>query len=314
MNDLKIPDKLGNLKGVYHVKISARYLAPLAVLLIFAPLPVLALIYAPTLVHRIVAFVFSLIFVPPIIWVSLKAISALRDELSIYSNGFAYKSRKGIQICLWSQVKDRTDVLDFGNRPKVTSVKKRNREKILFAYGMRGLDVIANELDRYEFSQIPESEKITEAEADALEPKTLGELKATYHVKNTIGEIVPLGMLLLVAGFGAVLPIANNNVWLIPGCSLPLAIPFCLYLWQIVRARKDELKIYENGFTYLSRKGQADCLWHEIEDYSTVRRKSDIASIKKVNGPWITIARNIQGTEDLMPHLRTVITYTGPES
>ena len=314
MNDLKIPDKLVNLKGVYHVKIGARYLAPLVIVLVFVPLPVLAFIYAPTLVHRIVAFVFSLIFVPPIIWVSLKAVSGLRDELSIYSNGFVYKSRKGVQTCLWSQVKNRTDILDSGNRLKVTSVEKRNREKILFAYEMRGLDVIANELDRYEFSKIPDSEKISTAETDALEPKNLGELKAAYNVKNTISEIVPLGMLLLLAGFGAIIPLANNNLWLIPGCFLPLAIPLCLYLWEIIRTRKDELKIYENGFTYLSRKGMADCFWHEIEDYSTVRRKSDIASIKKASGPWIKIAKNMQGTVDLEPHLRTVIKYSGPEA
>jgi hypothetical protein len=92
-----------------------------------------------------------------------------------------------------------------------------------------------------------------------------------------------------------------------------MAIPFFVYLWSIISTRKDELKVFENGFTYHTRKELVSCLWDEIEDYSTVRRSTDISGIKKENGPWISLASNMQGIDDLRPHLRTLVKWTGPE-
>jgi len=234
------------------------------------------------------------------------------DELRIYENGFIYKGRKGIQSSLWSQIKDHSDILDIGNRLKIASIEKKNKEQITFAYKMRGLDVLFHEFDEYEFSKIPESEKAT-AEDLAKQPKTLGEIKATYHVKNTLFDLFPLALLLLVAGFGVLMPVANNNALLIPVCSVPMAIPFVVYLWTLIRTKRDELKIFENGFTYQSRKELVSCLWDEIEDYSTVRRSTDISGIKKEYGPWISLASNMQGTDELRPYLRTLVKWTGPE-
>jgi hypothetical protein len=55
-------------------------------------------------------------------------------------------------------------------------------------------------------------------------------------------------------------------------------------------------------------------LWHEIIDYQIVRRGPEIAGIKKGDGTWINISTHMQGTDELRPHLRTVIEYTGPET
>jgi len=304
--------KLGAEKGVYRIKFGLGYFWIHIVCLAIAGLGLAIFLGADVLWKQIVSGIFFLFLSSPLIFLLWRTVPSVFDELRVYENGFTYKSRKGFQSCLWSQVKDHDDILDIGNRLKITSIEKRNKETITFAYKMRGLDVLFHELDEYEFSQIPESKKAT-AEDLAKSPQTLGELKATYHVKKSVFDLFPLGLLLLVAGFGVIMPIANNNVWLFPACSVPMAIPFALYLWSMVSTRNDELKIFENGFTYQTRKGLASCLWDEIEDYSTVRRGPDISGIKKENGPWISLASNIQGMDDLRSHLRILVKYTGPE-
>ncbi len=304
---------LGKEKGVYRVKVGLAYLGMYAMCLGLSVLGIVMFLGVHTVFEKIVSAVFLAVVSLPLIFLIIRTAPTIFDELRVYENGFTYKSRKGLQTCLWSQVKDRSDILDIGDRLKVTSVEKRNKEKIVFAFKMRGLDVVRHELDEYEFSKIPDSEKITDAEAAALEPKTLGELKATYRARNSWAEVFPLGLLLLLAVFGVIMPIANENVWLAPACSLPMAIPFCLYLGNLIRTRKDELQIYENGFTYLSSKKFSTCLWHEIVDYSTVRRGPEISGIKKNDGTWINISINMQGLDELRPHMRTVIEYTGPE-
>jgi hypothetical protein len=305
--------KLGEEKGVYRVKFGLAYLGIYALCIGLSGFGLLMFLGVDSIFEKVVSAVFFAVVSLPLVFLLIRTVPTVFDELRVYENGFTYKSRKGMQTCLWNQVKDRADVLDTGNRLKVTSIVKRNNEKIVFAFQMRGLDVVRHELDEYEFSKIPASEKMTAAEADALEPKTLGELRETYHTKNNWTEIFPLGALLFLAAFGVILPIANENIWLVPACSLPTVLLFLAYLWNAIRLRKDELTIYENGFTYLSGKTFSTCLWHEIVDYQNVRRGPEIAGIKKEDGTWINISTHMQGTDELRPHLRTVIEYTGPE-
>lgn len=305
-------EKLGAEKGVYRVKFGLGYFGIYTLCFLVAGLGIAIFLGARAGWEQYVSAIFLIFLSTPLLYLLWRTVPTVFDELRVYEHGFTYKSRKGLQSCLWGQIKDHNDILDTGNRLKITSIEKRNKEKILFAFKMRGLDVLFHELDEYEFSKIPESERAT-AEDEAVKPATLGELKASYHVKNTVFDLFPLGLLLLVAGFGVLMPIANKNAWLVPVCSVPMTFPFCIYLWTMIRTRKDELKIFENGFTYRSRKDLVSCLWDEIEDYSTVRRGPEISGIKKQNGPWIGIAGNMQGTDDLRPHLRTLVKYTGPE-
>src|SRR5262245_56445322 len=176
--------KLGAEKGVYRVKFSLSYFSPHVVCLSLVGLGLVAFLGVDRVWQRIVSGIFLLFVSSPLIFILWRTIPTIFDELRVYEHGFTYKSRKGLQACLWNQVKDRSGMLDFGNRLKVTSIEKRNKEKITFAYKMRGLDVLYHELDEYEFSKIPDSEKAT-AEDLAKQPQTLGALKATYHVKNS---------------------------------------------------------------------------------------------------------------------------------
>ncbi|MEP6850777.1 MAG: hypothetical protein ABI999_18105, partial [Acidobacteriota bacterium] len=97
-------------------------------------------------------------------------------------------------------------------------------------------------------------------------------------------------------------------------CPIPLMFPLILYLWQTFAEWSDEMSIFENGLAYRSRMGSASCLWDEIEDYSVAGRGSVVSAIKKDDGTWIHIAMEMQGVEEnVRPHLRTVIKWTGPE-
>ncbi len=304
------PSELGKEKGAYRVKFGFAYIGIYALCLGILGLGLLVFFGAGTIVERIFAAVFLIVTALPLIFLIIRTVPTMFDELRIYEHGFTYKSRKGVQTCRWDQVKDGSYATDFSGASTVTSVIKRNNEKIAFAFKMGGLSALCREIDGYEFSQIPDSEKVTEAEARALEPTSLGVLKATYHTKGNWTNIAPLAALLLLVVFGVIMPIANQNIWLVPLCSLPAAGLFLGVLWSTVRERKDELTVYENGFTYLSGKKFSQCLWHEIVDYSTPTRSSELTGVKKEDGTWINISTHMQGTEELRPHVSRLVRYT----
>ncbi|MGH9820844.1 MAG: hypothetical protein ACRD43_11800, partial [Pyrinomonadaceae bacterium] len=146
----------------------------------------------------------------------------------------------------------------------------------------------------------------------AAQPQTLGVLKATYGVKRKVWDYIPLGAVLFIAVFGVGTFLVSKDVLALFVCSLPTVIAFVLVAWQFFFTRRDELKVFENGFSYQTRKGLVTCLWDEIADYSVVRW-GGISAIKKENGPWISFAGNMQGIDDLRPHVRTLIKWTGSE-
>ena len=304
-------EKLGAEKGVYRVKFSLGYFLPHLGLLFIAGLGVVIFLGASGW-KTYVSAVIMVLFCSPIVFVLWKTLPGIRDRLTIFENGFTYESRGRIHSCLWSEIKNSDEILDTGNRLKTTSIEKRNKEKIIFAYKMRGLDVISHLLSDREYDQLPVSEKATPADI-AAQPKTLGPLKATYHVKRKVWDYVPLGAVLFVAVFGVGTFLASRDILALFVCSLPPVIGFALLVWTYISDRKDELKVFENGFSYQTRKDLVSCLWDEIEDYSVVRRSNDISAVKKENGPWINFANNMQGIDDLLPHVRTLIKWTGPE-
>ncbi|KXK02908.1 MAG: hypothetical protein UZ17_ACD001001356 [Acidobacteria bacterium OLB17] len=146
---------LGVETGVYRVKFGFAYFGMYALCLALSGLGILMFMGVASVGEKIGAAIFTVFLSLPLVFLVLRTVPAIFDELRVFENGFTYKSRKGIATCLWSQVKDRAGILDVDNRIKVASVEKRNKEKIVFAFGMRGLDVIARELDKYEFSKIP---------------------------------------------------------------------------------------------------------------------------------------------------------------
>ncbi|HQZ83402.1 MAG TPA: hypothetical protein PLR83_09285 [Pyrinomonadaceae bacterium] len=314
MNPTSEPDvtKLGAAKGTYHVKFGLAYVGIYAVCLALCGVG-LIIVFGTSGWERIASSIPALFLSTPLIFLLWRTIPTVFDELRVYEKGFSYRSRKGLQTCLWTQIKDQDSILDTDNRVKFTCITTKKNEVIRFAFKIRGLDVLAHEFESYEYSNIPDSEKISEAEAAKLRPTTLGELQATYHTAKNAVLLVPMAALLLVAGFGILLPIANENWWLAPACSLPMAIPFVVFTWTFFRTKNDELQVFKNGFAYRTGGETVTCLWDEIVDYSTARRSSKATGVKKEDGKWINFAFQMQGIEDLQPHLRTVVTWKGPE-
>ena len=308
-------EPLGQLNAIFHVKFNAAYFIPHAALSLLALLGFAIFWGASGWKVYVSAAVFAL-FSLPFLYAVWLTIPTLWDELRVYENGFTYSSRRGLQTCVWKQIVDVGGEVDTGNRSKFTSVTKRNGERIVFAYKMRGRDLLDHLYSEYEFSKLPASEKATAADL-AAEPRTLGVLKNTYHVKMGMLDYLPLAILLFLACFGALMYVASREVWTIFLCAGPLVLIFILMLRISLGERSDELNVFENGFTYVDRKSSVSCLWSEIEDFSRAGGPfggaDNLTGIKKENGPWISIASNMQGKAELWPHVKTDLKWQGTE-
>jgi len=316
-NSLAASD-LGVLKGTFGVKLGFGYFLPHAVLLLAALIGFAIWWNSNAGWQRYVSFFVFLLLTAPLIFALWKTLPRLRDTLSVYDNGFIYLRGRETFVCRWDEVKEFDSVVDTGNRPKITAVQKHSGEKIVFAYKMRGLDLLDHEYFEYSYAKIPDSEKARPEDLVAG-PTTLGALCGTFHSKFRIGNIWPIFLLMFPAFMGVAAVFAVPDMIGKVLCSIPAIFPLCIYVWSLFSERRDEMKIFESGFSYRHNRQITECLWEQIEDYSVAgaafaKLPDDLASIKKQNGPWIPIAMDMQGKELLEPHLRTILKeFTGPE-
>lgn len=299
---------LGDLKDVFYVKIGLGYLAPFAVLLAIAALGFF-LFWASEGIYQYVFFVLFVLLASPLFYAGWRTMPTLSDALRIYENGFVYKSRRGEQSCRWEEISDHTSIVNVGNRLKMTSATMNNGEKISFAYKMRGLDVLEYE---YQNWLMPEESELP-GEVIPVEPQTLGAKIGSYRIRKGLSLYLPAIAVFFLFLFGVLTFVASEDIFSLAVCALPPFILFCVLAWTLFKDRNDELTVFENGFTYKDKKETLSCLWDEIEDYRTTTRGNLLTGIKKENGPWIEFAHEMQGLDDLRPHLRTVIKWTGPE-
>ena len=171
------PIDIGLLKGVYPVKMSFRYVAPIIALIAFAAIVIRVNLGATTLFEHIAMGIVALMFLPPIAYVTWFFVRGLRDELTIYTGGFTYKSHKGIQHCTWKEIKNEGSVFDLDERIKLTSVTKKNGEKIVFASNMLGRDVLDQALNNFQYDELPDEIKARPEDLVPVAPKPLGEPK-----------------------------------------------------------------------------------------------------------------------------------------
>ncbi|MEP6900164.1 MAG: DUF6585 family protein [Actinomycetota bacterium] len=193
---------LGKLRGVYHIKFSIGYFLPFIALLTISLIGFYIFWSAATGFQKIASLVFTVILTLPLIFVIWKILPKLRDELQIYENGFTYKSSRKLQSCLWSEIKDGDFTEEFNGRNVMTSVLKTNREKIIFAYKMKGLDELCDKYDAELARQINEEEERQPDASPTMHPakkiiRELGELQSIYHVKYGFGQFVLHGFVFL---------------------------------------------------------------------------------------------------------------------
>ena len=138
--------------------------------------------------------------------------------------------------------------------------------------------------------------------------EVFGKLQSVHRLKlgsfRTI--VVPAILFFLFLG-GVIAYRETGDFWVLPVCVLPFFVLFCGVNWYCFVVRSDELRIYENGFSYRKRKNLQICLWSEIYFYD-VRELNEfehpetdikhypLAYVKKRNGETITFDFYMTGT------------------
>ena len=142
--------------------------------------------------------------------------------------------------------------------------------------------------------------------------EVFGELQNVYRVKRSKAEIILIpGVLLFLLTFGVITYVASRDAWTIPCCIVVPLLLFSLVVWQFVSTRKDELRIYENGFTYRAAKKLHACLWTEIKTYHhrelNNREITELAdgvfplgAVEKKNGEQIDFDSDVPGTPEII--------------
>src|SRR5215213_5912740 len=142
--------------------------------------------------------------------------------------------------------------------------------------------------------------------------EVFGELENVYRVQRSTAEIILIpGVLFFLLIFGVITYVANRDLWTIPCCIVVPLLLFSLVVRQFVSTRKDELRIYENGFTYHAAKNLQSCLWTEIKTYHHRERNSreiteladdvfPLGAVEKKNGERVDFDSDVPGTPDII--------------
>jgi hypothetical protein len=135
-----------------------------------------------------------------------------------------------------------------------------------------------------------------------------------YRLRRSLAEIIFIpAILFFLIPFGVITYIASEDVWAIPFCiGLPVLM-FLTVVRQIFSTRRDELRIYEHGFTYRGGKNFQTCLWTEIEacrhrdlNNRELAQLEDgrfpLGAVEKKNGEVIDFDPDLPGTPEIITH------------
>ena len=147
--------------------------------------------------------------------------------------------------------------------------------------------------DRFQFSNFDE---------------VFGELQSVHHLKRNIFHtlIVPAILFFIFLG-GVIAYRETGDFGALSFCALPFFVLFCGVIRHSFVVRRDELRIYKNGFSYRRRKTLQTCLWSEIlycnrrepnefENPETGIKFYPLDYIGKKNGETITFDFYMTGT------------------
>jgi hypothetical protein len=132
----------------------------------------------------------------------------------------------------------------------------------------------------------------------------LGKLNGTFRVKLGFGYLGPFTVLLAVAAIGFVLFWGSEGIYRYVSFLVfaLLASPLLYAAWRTIPTLRDELRIYDGGFIYESRRGQQSCSWDEIGDHTSIvdfGKRLKMTSATKNNGEKITFAYRMRGLDVL---------------
>ena len=149
--------------------------------------------------------------------------------------------------------------------------------------------------------------------------QVFGEPESVHRVRRSKFEIIVIPFIIfLIFLFGILTYIASEDVWAIPVCVIVPLLMFCGLVWHLFSTRKDELRIYQNGFTYKGKNRMQACLWKEIK---TCRRRErtnqeilkleqgifPIGAVEKKNGEIIDFTDDLQGMNEIVKRFEKFI-------
>jgi len=139
-----------------------------------------------------------------------------------------------------------------------------------------------------------------------------GELKSVHSPRRGCFENFGIpAILFFLLIFGVLTYVGSQDKLTIPFCIVIPFLLFCMMMWHLYTTRRDELRIYENGFTYKSGHHIQTCLWKEIKicnhrernDREMAELKENefpIGSVEKKNGEVIAFETDISGTHEIL--------------
>jgi hypothetical protein len=142
--------------------------------------------------------------------------------------------------------------------------------------------------------------------------EVFGELQNIHRVRRSFSEkFLPPAVLFFLIPFGVITYVASRDLWTLPCCVVLPVLLFGLAVWHLFSTRRDELRIYENGFTYKSGKTLHSCLWTEIETLQprelNNREITELAgalcplgAVEKKNGARIDFDADVPGTPEII--------------
>lgn len=142
--------------------------------------------------------------------------------------------------------------------------------------------------------------------------QVFGELESVHRVQRSKFEIVIIpSIIFLLFLFGVLTYVASEDAWAIPVCVI---LPFLLFsglIWNLFSTGKDELRIYQNGFTYKSKNSTQTCLWKEIKTCHRRERTNreiseleegifPVGAVEKKTGEVIDFTDDLQGMAEIV--------------
>lgn len=139
-----------------------------------------------------------------------------------------------------------------------------------------------------------------------------GSLQKTHYLRRGCGEKVFLpGMVFFCVILGLIAYIASGDWLTIPVCVLPFLLLFFALVRDLYKTRRDELRIYEHGFTFQSGNDLQTCLWTEMkrikrrepppgEILRLENGKTPLESVKKKSGELISFDYDMPGTSEIL--------------
>lgn len=154
---------------------------------------------------------------------------------------------------------------------------------------------------------MPENTRLKNSNFDEV----FGELQAVHRVRRGCFDYLFIPLLVFIFLAGAVAYFYDTRDWVaVPCCIVPTFLMLAAILRHLLTTRKDELRIYENGFTYRSGGKLQTCLWTEIETCRQRARHSreigvpvsddsPLGSVEKKNGETIVFENDLTGTPEI---------------